>query len=120
MLKYVKIQPTYIGAFIQNKLVGYAGFYIYSPIKLQHKACLFSLYTNENYRNKGIGNTLIKAVIDHLMPYVLQLHVNVTTSNQTAIRVYEKNGFKCYGIAPRSLKVNEQLYDEHHMILMPK
>lgn len=107
------------GAFAEDNedLVGCAGFFIYSSLKMQHRGCLFSMYTNENYRNKGIADALIKKVINHAKKRIMQLHLTVVTSNKTAISLYEKNGFKIYGTEPRSLKINEQFYDEYLMVL---
>lgn len=107
-----------LGAFIQNTLVAYAVFLTNTSIKVRHRACLFSLYTNENYRNQGIGDGLIKAVIAHLKPHISQLHLSVVSSNHAAIHLYEKNGFKSYGIEPRSFKIDGQFYDEQLLVLM--
>ena len=109
-----------LGAFIQNTLVAYAVFLTNTSPKVEHRACLFSLYTNENYRNQGIADSLVKAVIADLKPDIHQLHLSVITSNQSAIHLYEKNGFKSYGIEPRSFKIDEQFYDEQLLVLMFK
>jgi ribosomal protein S18 acetylase RimI-like enzyme len=101
-------------------LVAYAVFLTNTSAKVQHRACLFSLYTNENYRNQGIADSLVKAVIAHLKPDIHQLHLSVITSNHSAIHLYEKNGFKSYGIEPRSFKIDEQFYDEQLLVLMFK
>lgn len=47
------------GAFKENKLIGCAGFYIYSSKKMAHRGCLFSMYTDGSHRNLGIANALI-------------------------------------------------------------
>lgn len=105
------------GAFIADSLVGCAGFFIQSPIKMQHRGVLFSLYVEPSCRNKGIASSLVKAVIDHAKKSVLQLHTTVVTSNKSALNLYEKNGFIIYGTEPHSLKINDDFYDEHLMVL---
>ncbi len=105
------------GAFINNELVGCAGFFIYSPEKMHHRGCIFSMYTNATFRGRGTADALVKTVIAHAKKHVLQLHLTVVTSNHTAIRLYQKNGFRIYGTEPRSLKIDDQFYDEHLMVL---
>lgn len=57
-------------------------------------------------------------VLSYAKSRVIQLHATVVTTNQAALRLYEKNGFKVYGTEPRSLKVGNQFYDEHMLILV--
>ena len=75
------------------------------------------MYTKPEYRSLGIGDALLKAVIAHAKKVVIQLHLTVVTTNQSALRLYEKNGFRIYGTEPRSLKIGDQFYDEHMMVL---
>lgn len=105
------------GAFIADSLVGCAGFFIQSPIKMRHRGVLFSMYVEPAFRNQGIANSLVKAVVEHAKKTVLQLHTTVVTTNKSALRLYEKNGFVIYGTEPNSLKINDYFYDEHLMVL---
>jgi RimJ/RimL family protein N-acetyltransferase len=105
------------GAFVEHVLVGCAGFFIQSSIKMRHRGILFSMYIESTYRNKGIANLLVKTVIEHAKKSVLQLHATVVTSNQSALNLYEKNGFIIYGTEPHSLKIANHFYDEHMMVL---
>ena len=57
------------------------------------------------------------SVIAYAKKRVRQLHLTVVTTNEGALKLYEKNGFRVYGTEPRSLKVNEHYYDEHLMVL---
>jgi len=106
------------GAFIDDALVGCAGFFIQSPLKMCHRGVLSSMYVVPAYRNQGIANLLVKTIIDHAKQHVLQLHATVVTSNQSAFNLYERNGFIIYGTEPRSLKIDNHFYDEHMMVLM--
>lgn len=105
------------GAFIENALIGCAGFFVQSPLKMMHRGVLFSMYVAPTHRNKGIANLLVKTVIDHAKIRVLQLHATVVTSNQSALNLYERNRFITYGTKPRSLKIDNHFYDEHMMVL---
>jgi len=106
-----------VGAFVDNELVGCAGFFIYSSEKKSHRGCLFSIYTQSTHRNRGAADALIKSLIEHAKKRVIQLHLTVVTTNHGAIRLYQKNGFTIYGTEPRSLKIGDRYYDEHLMVL---
>lgn len=106
------------GAFIGNSLVGSVGFFMQSPIKMQHRGVLFSMYVAPTCRNQGIANLLMKSLIEHAPQSVLQIHATVVTNNLSALNLYQKHGFVIYGTEPRSLKIEEHFYDEHMMVLI--
>ena len=56
-------------------------------------------------------------MIAHAKKRVIQLHLTVVTHNRAAVKLYEKNGFRIYGTEPRSLKIGDNFYDEHLMVL---
>ncbi len=105
------------GAFVNDKLVGSAGFYTLNMLKQKHKGVLFGMYITPQHRGKGIANTLVETVILHAQSRVMQLHATCVTSNTSAIELYQKHGFKIYGTEPRALKIGNHFYDEHLMIL---
>lgn len=104
------------GCFVDNELVGIAGFFVYSQLKMQHRGVLFAMYIKPDYRKMGIADVLVKTIIQHAKKRVTQLHLTVVTTNQVALNLYEKNGFRVYGTEPRALKVGNQFYDEHMMV----
>ena len=106
-----------LGCFVVNKLVGCAGFFVLSSLKMRHRGVLFTMYSKPAYRNRGIADALVKEVISQAKKRVTQLHLTVVTTNKTAIKLYEKNGFRIYGTEPNSLKVTDHFYDEHMMVL---
>ena len=105
------------GCFLEKNLVACAGFFILSALKMRHRGVLFTMYSQPAYRNKGIADALVKQVVAHARKRVNQLHLTVVTTNQTAIKLYEKNGFRIYGTEPHTLKIDDQFYDEHMMVL---
>jgi RimJ/RimL family protein N-acetyltransferase len=110
-------KSTLFGVFEKNNLVGCAGFFTYSLSKMKHKGVVFSMYTKQDYRNLGIADALLKAVIAHAKKIVIQLHLTVVTANQAALQLYQKNGFRVYGKEPRALKVADHFHDEYMMVL---
>ncbi len=111
------VKNNIFGAFIKDKLVGVAGFSIYNPQKLRHKGMLFTLYVKKESRNQGIANQLVEAVISYASSKVFQVHCSVNTGNNQAIKLYKKQGFEIFGTETRALKVDENFYDLHLMLL---
>lgn len=107
---------TIFGAYINNVLVGVAGFFILSSRKTKHRGNLFSMYLKKEYRGQYIAGELVKAVINHAESRVEQLHCSAVTTNPAAIALYKKYGFEIYGTEPRSLKVGDHYYDEYLMV----
>ena len=105
------------GAFVDNQLVGCAGYYIIPLIKMSHRGDLFFMYTQAACRQTGVADALLQAVILHAKNRVMQLHLEVSTNNAVAKRLYEKNGFKIYGTVPRSIKVGDHFCDGYLMVL---
>lgn len=108
---------TIFGAFIDNELVAIAGLFIFKMKKMSHKGNLFGLYVKPEYRGKYIADSLIENIINHAKTKVIQLHLTCTTTNQAAVSLYKKHGFKIYGTEARALKLEAQFFDEYLMVL---
>lgn len=106
-----------LGAFIDEQLIGSAGYFMLEFSKEQHRGILFGVNVMPEHRNKGIAQQLVQQVIDLAKKVVIQLHLKVVSTNPSAIHAYEKCGFKYYGTEPRSLKIGERFYDENMMVL---
>lgn len=107
----------FYGAFCNERLVGTVGFLRLEPLKESHRGILFGIGVDASYQRRGIGDALMSTLIAHAKNYVLQLHLDVVSTNSTAIRLYERHGFKIYGTEPRSLKWEDRFYDKHLMVL---
>ena len=105
------------GAFMGHELVAVAGFSINKLEKKNHRGLLFSVYAKPECRGNNIGSDIIEAVVSHAKNKVVQLHCKVITNNKAAIELYKKHGFEIYGTEPRSLKVNNEYYDQHLMVM---
>lgn len=107
-----------LGAFCPN-LVGLAGFFRRTGIKVQHKGTLWGVYVTPEARGKGTGNALMQAAITHAstLPGLEQLLLSVATTNEPARRLYSSLGFISYGIESQTLKIGDQYIDEELMML---
>ena len=75
------------------------------------------MYVRKEIRGHGVADQLVKAIIDHARQQVIQLHCSANAENEGALRLYQRHGFQIFGTEPRSLKVDENFYDEHLMVL---
>lgn len=93
---------------------------LYIPIyKKLNKAALFSIVVGDKFRRQNIGSRLISA-LEHLgvTRYGLKIiHLEVYEKNEAAIRLYQKLGFKEYGIQEKFIKEHGHYYSK---ILMEK
>ena len=80
-----------------GKLAGYVG----SQAVLD-AADMMNLAVSPNYRQQGIGQALVNALIHHLQRnHVIALLLEVRVSNLPAISLYEKLGFVQVGRRPK-------------------
>lgn len=105
------------GAFIDNKLIAAVGFRRLNRLKTMHRGDLFAMYVTPEYRGQGIASQLIDVIINHAKSRVIQLHLSCVTNNESAVKLYQKHGFKIYGTEPRSLKIDDDFFDEYLMLL---
>lgn len=105
------------GAFNGNALIGMAGFLAYGGEKKRHIGLLWGVYVAPTGRGSGIAAALVGAVIAHARQHVLVLHADVGVDNQQARRLYEKLGFRSYGIQPKALRIDGVFHDEAMLAL---
>lgn len=110
------------GAFTENGvLVGVAGIMGNDRRKTRHRMDIWGMYVAPSARGIGTGRRLIEACIDHARGVVgaLQIHLTVASHNASAIRLYERCGFRRYGTEPRALILPDgREIDEDLMVLL--
>lgn len=100
------------GAFDNAALQGVAGYFASKSVKESHKATLFGMYVRDAAHGQGVGQRLVTALLADAARSHEDIKLTVVTANEAARRLYERCGFECYGIEPRSLKVGNIYYDE--------
>ena len=110
------------GAFDGARMVGFAGLRREAMRQLSHKALLWGVFVDVPQRGKGVARRLVAACIALAEndPAILQVHLSVNAENNSARQLYESLGFIHYGTEPRSMRVGELFYDEHHLALLLK
>src|SRR6185369_14635985 len=88
------------GAFDAGKLIGITGFTRMNRKRDQHRGELVQVYLDANYRGQNIGEKLIRSVVEYAftMDGLEQIQLSAVASNQSAIKLYEKVGFRTFGV----------------------
>jgi ribosomal protein S18 acetylase RimI-like enzyme len=107
------------GAFVAGTLAGVVGIGREPRAKNHHKAVVFGMYVAPEHGRRGIGAALLRHAIDdaRTQPGLEHLVLTVTETNVAARRLYEKFGFRSFGIEPRAIRVGDTHFDKNHMIL---
>ena len=107
------------GAFVANELAGVAGLSREPRAKNRHKGWVFGMYVAPEHGRRGIGAALLERIIwtAQSLPGLEQLALTVTDTNVAACALYEKLGFRSFGVEPRAIRVNDVYYGKNHMIL---
>jgi ribosomal protein S18 acetylase RimI-like enzyme len=107
------------GAFDGEHLIGITGFNRMARQRAMHRGEIVQVYVDSNYRGQNIGEQLIRRALDYAFTLdgIEQVQLSVIASNQTAIRLYEKIGFRSFGIQPRYFKAGDTYLDQQFMQL---
>jgi RimJ/RimL family protein N-acetyltransferase len=107
------------GAFVDGSLVGAVGLLHEARVKNRHKATVVAMYVMPEHGGRGAGAALLARLIDEARhePGLEQLVLTVTDTNATARTLYEKAGFRSFGVEPRAIRVGDRYLDKNHMIL---
>jgi ribosomal protein S18 acetylase RimI-like enzyme len=106
----------------ENKIIGIVGLNGEDEAKEKHKAFLWGMWVDPDFRGKGIGKALLSEVINYAreVPGLEQINLTVVTTMQEALNLYYSLGFVKYGLAPNALKLGDQYWNEELMLLSLK
>lgn len=107
------------GAFHEGRLVGAVAIEFEARFKIRHKAHLVGMYVARHCRGQGAGQALLQAAIDHARQRaeVKLLLLTVTDGNDAAIALYERAGFRGFGLEPMAIYTGTQYKSKLHMQL---
>ena len=113
-----------LGAFADQRLAGVVSFQREGRDreKLRHKGLLFRMYVHPQFRGKGVGRTLIGALLGRveMLGDVEQINLTVVASNPVAKKLYEQFGFVSFAVEKNALKWKGHYYTEEQMVLFLK
>lgn len=98
------------------QLVGMTGVARGRSPKTRHAADVWGVYVTPQWRGLHIAEELIKSCLEWAIARkVVIARLGVTTINTSAIRCYERCGFKIYGTESRALLHEGRYYDFYMM-----
>jgi RimJ/RimL family protein N-acetyltransferase len=108
---------TVFGAWIDGELAGVAGLAVESREKTRHKSTLFGMYVPRRHRQRGLGRSLVEAVLADARrrPATRLVQLTVTAGNAAAQRLYESCGFVAFGTEPLAVRVGGTYVSKVHM-----
>ena len=109
---------TFWGAFRGQELYGVVGMEREAREKNRHKATVVGMYVAPEASGQRLGARLLDALLAQARSEGLEaLVLTVTEGNDTAQRLYERAGFRSFGIEPRAIKVDGRYFAKNHMVL---
>ena len=108
-----------LGAWSDRRLVGAIGCEREERLKVRHIGHVIGMMVRPEVRRRGIGGRLLEACIEEARRVRLEmLTLTVTAGNTSAVHLYERHRFFCYGTLRHALKIGSQYHDKLHMALM--
>ena len=106
-----------LGVFDGEVLAGVAGLSFATGLKTRHKARLFGMYVARRLRGAGHGQRLVQAALAEAAgrAALRVVQLTVTEGNESARRLYERNGFVVFGVEPFAVAVGDGFVSKLHM-----
>jgi ribosomal protein S18 acetylase RimI-like enzyme len=107
-----------LGGFVADRLVGITGLQVQPRVKQRHKGFIFTVYVDAAFRGLGLAAGLVEAAIASAREAGLRfVWLGVAVGNDSARRIYQRLGFRTFGIESRGLLVAGDFVDEEMMLL---
>ncbi len=86
--------------------------------KIRHQASLVGMVVAPAARGQGVGSALLATLDTHVrqLPGLEQVLLSVTASNAAALRLYDRAGFRRYGLLANALKIGKTYHDKALMV----
>lgn len=109
-----------IGAFHEEKLVGTIGFGRNTRQKERHKARVWGVFVDPEYRGRGLARRLLIEVLRRAasLPGLERVVLTVGDDQVAAKRLYSSLGFTVFGHEQAALKVGDSYVDEDYMVFL--
>jgi RimJ/RimL family protein N-acetyltransferase len=104
--------------FVENnsKLVGMIGIRKGESPKTEHGAGIWGVFIRPEWRGLRIAEEMINLSCEWAKMRDVQIvRLAVVSTNESAIRLYERSGFTVYGTEPRALLYENEYHDEYLM-----
>ncbi|MEA3179578.1 MAG: hypothetical protein QOI59_3101 [Gammaproteobacteria bacterium] len=113
-----KRESVVFGAYTHG-LIGMVGLYRSNQRKAAHKANVWGMFVLPDGRGQGVAVQLLDAAIRYArtLDGVASVHLSVSESAVAAQRLYEKAGFRTWGVEPDAIRFEHRANSDHHMRL---
>lgn len=103
----------------EQDLVAAAGILRMKRVKFAHRARIWGVYVEPNYRGRGLGRAVVSAALElaRSWPGVEYVDLGVSAHAPPAQRLYESLGFIAWGREPDATAHGCLRYDEVYMTL---
>lgn len=109
-------ESTMFLAVDENTLIGMTGIARGGSPKTRHSATIWGVYVRPEWRGLHIAEELIQACFAWARARkIVAARLGVTATNLSAIRCYERCGFKITGTEPRAVYYEGQYHDFYMM-----
>lgn len=100
-----------------ERFVGIVGSIRESSPKQKHIAIVISMFVSATYRGQGLGKKLLGSLLSELEKdeSIVKYNLDVTTTQESAVKLYESFGFEKVGLWKKEYFVNGEYYDVHEM-----
>ncbi len=106
-------------AFCEGKHVGNCSFGPIGNFRRYAHRCEVAIALYQKYCGKGIGTAMLKAVLGAAKECGYeQAELEVISTNKDAIRLYEKFGFRTYGVFPDHMKYSDGSYADCNWMML--
>jgi len=100
-----------------SQLIGMTGVRQGESSKTRHTALVISVFVRPEWRGLHIAEELIESSCEWAKARGAEIvKLAVVTTNTSAVRCYERIGFKTYGVEPRAILYQGVYYDEYSML----
>ena len=106
----------WFGAFDGIELIGAICLRTQEGIKVRHSASLSALVVDPQRQRQGIGAALVAHLIEvaRSLGFIRQITLTVTDGNTAAERLYERFGFRQFGLEPDAFLHDGKYYARQH------
>lgn len=99
-----------------QSLIGMTGIGRGQSLKTKHSAGIWGVYIRPEWRGLHLAEAMIECCIDWAKSQQVEIvKLAVVSTNTSAVRCYERCGFRIYGTEPHAIFYEDRYYDEFLM-----
>ncbi|MGA2664165.1 MAG: GNAT family N-acetyltransferase [Nitrososphaerales archaeon] len=115
--RFVDRDSVFLVAEADSRIVGYCMVTKVSPGSVMAHRGELSIALRSEHRGRGVGTALLGQALHRCRGRFESVELAVLSNNLAARRLYERFGFKPFGVRARAVKRGERYFDEDLMAL---